>query len=62
MHYDNGFRLLFTVFSTMNHRLGGLGPQAQDHAIPFHFSEGEPLPDFYLGGLAIRSDPVSRRY
>ena len=55
MHYDNGLKPLIAVVFGMIPQLGGLGPKAQDHVIPFLFGEGEPLTDFHLRALAIIS-------
>ena len=58
MNYDNGFELLIAVVFQMIPQLVGLGPKYQDLVIPFHLGEVEPLPDFHLRSLAIRSELV----
>ena len=45
----------------MSPRLGGLGPKSQDLVVPFRLGEGEPLSDFHLRYLAIRSELVLKR-
>ena len=41
----------------MSPQLGGLGTKYQELLIPFSLGEGEPLPDFRLRALTIRSEP-----
>ena len=45
----------------MSPQLGGLGLKDQDLVIPFRLGEGEPLSDFHLRALAIRSEVVLMR-
>ena len=56
MHYDNGFELLIVVVFAMSPQIGGLGTKSQDPGITFRLGEGEPLTDFHLGALTIRSE------
>ena len=56
MHYNNIFELLIAVFFSMSPQLILLGPKSQYLLIPFRLDEGEPLPDFHLRALAIRSE------
>ena len=62
MHNDNGFELLIGFVLSMSPQLGGLGPKYQDLVIPPRLGEGEPLPDFHLRALEIRSEIVLMRY
>ena len=62
IHYDNGFELLIAVVFAIISHLVGLGTKAQDLVIPFYLGEGEPLSDFHLRTLAIRSELVIIRY
>ena len=61
MHYENLFELIIAVIFSTIPKLGGLGPKAQDIAIPFHLCEGEPLPNFDLIALEIISKIVFMR-
>ena len=58
MHYDNGFEILLAVVFAMSPQLGVLGPKAQDFVTPFCLSEVEPISDFHLIALVIRSELV----
>ena len=62
MHYYNEFERIIAVVFSMSPQLGVLGPKAQDLVIPFRIVEGEPLTDFQLRALEIRSEPVLIRY
>ena len=55
MHYDNGLELLIDVVFAMSTQLGRLGTKSQELMIPFRLGEGEPLTDFHLRALTIRS-------
>ena len=62
MKYDNVFELLIEVVFAMSPQLVGLGTKSQYLVIPFRLGEGEPLSDFHLRYLAIRSELVLMRY
>ena len=61
MQYDNGYELLITVFFSVSPQLGVLGTKSQDLVIPFRLGEEEPLPDFHIKALSIRSELVFMR-
>ena len=61
MNYDNEFELLIAVLFYMIPQIGRLGPKSQDLVIPLRLGEGEPLSDFHLRYIAIRSELVLMR-
>ena len=62
MHYENLFDLLIAVVFAVIPQLVGLGPKYQDLVIPFRLGSEEPLSDFILRALEIRSELVLMRY